>query len=68
MYSQPQTASELRYTLSVLEERTHLGLDSESANRIREVLERRIAEAERASAERGASPVAVAVEEPELVA
>lgn len=70
MYSQAEyaTASELRYILSLMEERSHLGLDNASAHRIKEVLLRRIAGAENASAKKGASSVAIAIEESELVA
>jgi len=62
------TASELRSILNVMEERSHLGLDNESANRIREVLGRRIADREDASAKKSASVVPAAVEESELLA
>lgn len=61
------TASELRYILNVMEERSHLGLDSESAHRIREVLVRRIAGAEKASARKSVSSVDIAVATPELL-
>jgi hypothetical protein len=69
MYTHPQyaTVSELRSILSVMEERSHLRLDNESANRIREVLERRIADRKNTSARISASSVAVAVEESQLL-
>lgn len=62
------TASDLRYILSVMEERSHLGLDNESAIKIRNVLGRRIADAENASVQRSTIPAALAVEEAELLA
>jgi hypothetical protein len=65
--TQYATASELRYILNVMEERTHLGLDNESANRIKTVLGRRIADAENTSARKSTSFVRITVEEPELL-
>jgi len=37
----PELANELRYALDVMEENSHLGLDDESANRLRSILLRR---------------------------
>ncbi len=70
MYTDAQyaTASELRYILNVMEERSHLGLDQESANRIKQVLGRRIADAEDRSAKKSASSTVAAVEDSELLA
>jgi hypothetical protein len=67
MYAHCQyaTASELRCILSVMEERSHLGLDNESANRIREVLGRKIADRENTSAKNSAPSIAIVVEESE---
>ena len=42
----PELANELRYALDVLEENSHLGLDDEAANRLRNILLRRIKQAE----------------------
>lgn len=69
MYAQPEyaTASELRYILNVMEERSHLGLDNASAHKIREVLVRRISRAENASAKKSVSSVDMSVGEPELL-
>jgi hypothetical protein len=69
LYTHPQyaTASELRSILNVMEERSHLGLNNESADRIREVLARKIADRENTSAKKSASAVA-APEESELLA
>ena len=70
MYAHPQyaTASELRSILSVMEERSHLGLDNEFANRIREVLGRKIADRENTSAKNSAPSLAIVVEESESLA
>jgi hypothetical protein len=51
----PELANELRYALDVMEENSHLGLDDESANRLRSILLRRIKQAELTS--RPAEPV-----------
>ena len=42
----PELANELRYALDVMEENSHLGLDDEAANRLRNILLRRIKQAE----------------------
>jgi hypothetical protein len=44
MQTQPASAhaSDLRYALDVLEEYSHLGLDDEYANKLREILERQL--------------------------
>ena len=42
----PELANELRYALDVLEENSHLGLDDEAANKLRNILLRRIKQAE----------------------
>jgi len=70
MYTHPEyaNAAELRFILNVMEERSHLGLDNESANGIRHVLRRRIADAEQASAKIGVSRVASTEEQSELMA
>lgn len=70
MYTDPQyaTSSELRCILNVMEERSHLGLDNEFSNRIREVLSRRIANAENASSKKSAPCAAVTIEKSELLA
>ena len=46
MQTQPASAhaSDLRYALDVLEEYSHLGLDDEYANKLREILERQLEE------------------------
>jgi hypothetical protein len=48
MIGQPQyaSASELRFILDVMEECSHLGLDNETACKLREILAQRIAVAE----------------------
>lgn len=38
--------TELRYVLNVMEERSHLGLDNETADKLKQILVRRITEAE----------------------
>lgn len=53
----PDLANELRYALDVMEEYSHLGLDDEYASKLREILERRIANAEAALSVRSAQPV-----------
>ena len=50
-------AGELRFALDVLDEYSHLGLDEEYATRLREILERRISEAEEAVSCCPAQPV-----------
>ena len=42
----PELANELRYALDVLEETSHLRLDDEAANRLRNIPLRRIKQAE----------------------
>ena len=44
----PDLVNELRYALDVMEESSHLGLDNESAGKLRSILVRRINEAEAA--------------------
>lgn len=51
----PELANELRYALDVMEENSHLGLDDEAANKLRNILLRRIKQAELTS--RAAEPV-----------
>ena len=70
MNSLPQyaTASELRDVFNVMEERSYPGLDNESANRMRELLRRKIADRENTSATKRQPSVAVAVEKAELSA
>ena len=46
--SQSDAATELRYALDVMEEYSHLGLDDEYAGKLREILMKRIVEAEAA--------------------
>ena len=48
MQSQPASnhVSDIRYALAVLEEYSHLGLDDEYANKLREILERQLEETE----------------------
>jgi hypothetical protein len=53
----PDLANELRYALGVMEEYSHLGLDEEYASTLREILERRIADADAAVSFRPAQPV-----------
>ncbi|HEY2469604.1 MAG TPA: hypothetical protein VGI45_17415 [Terracidiphilus sp.] len=48
----PDLATELRYALDVMEESSHLGLDDESAGKLRTILQRRIREAEAALSNR----------------
>jgi hypothetical protein len=58
MYSapNPDLVTELRYALGVMEEYSHLGLDSEAASKLRNILLRRISEAEAALSSRPAAP------------
>ena len=53
----PELANELRYALDVMEENSHLGLDDEAANRLRNILLRRIKQAETDVSARPAEPV-----------
>ena len=59
----PDLANELKYALDVMEEYSHLGLDEEAAGRLRNILVRRIKEAENANSLRPASPVRFPVKE-----
>ena len=52
----PELANEIRYALNVMEENAHLGLDDESANRLRNILLRRIKQAELSGSTRPAEP------------
>lgn len=51
----PELANELRFALDVMEENSHLGLDDEAATKLRNILLRRIKQAELTS--RPAEPV-----------
>jgi hypothetical protein len=53
----PAIVTDLQYTLEVMEEYSHLGLDNESAKKLREILLRRISEAEAALDRQSARPV-----------
>jgi len=53
----PDQATELRYALDVMEEYSHLGLDDDAAGKLRNILQRRIREAEAAPSCRPAAPV-----------
>ena len=59
----PELANELRYALDVMEENSHLGLDDESAKRLRSILLRRIKQAEASVSTRPAEPVRFPAEE-----
>jgi hypothetical protein len=59
----PDLANELRYALDVMEEYSHLGLDEEAANKLRNILTRRIKEAETALSVPAAAPVRFPVKE-----
>ena len=59
----PDLVNELRYALDVMEEYSHLGLDNESAGRLRSILVRRIKEAEAALSSRPAAPARFTIEE-----
>jgi len=50
----PELANELRYALDVMEENSHLGLDDEAATRLRNILVRRIEQAENSGSARPA--------------
>lgn len=50
-------ATELRYALDVMEEYSHLGLDDEYAGKLREILVKRIEEAEEDLSVEPAHPV-----------
>ena len=53
----PELANELRYALDVMEENSHLGLDDEAAMRLRNILLRRIKQAESSVSAPVAEPV-----------
>jgi len=55
----PDLANELHYALDVMEEYSHLGLDDERASVLRNILRRRIAEAEAALSSRPAAPARI---------
>ncbi len=59
----PDLASELRYALDVMEENSHLGLDDAAANRLRDILLRRISNAENAPSCRPAAPIRFPIDE-----
>jgi hypothetical protein len=52
----PELANELRYALQVMEENSHLGLDDEAAKRLRDILVRRIKQAENSASTRDSEP------------
>ncbi len=56
-YPRSDASTELRYALEVMEEYSHLGLDDEYASKLREILLRRIEEAEEAVSVEPAQPV-----------
>lgn len=64
----PDLVTELRYALDVMEEYSHLGLDSEAAGKLRSILLRRIDEAEAAISCRPAAPVRFPTEESKISA
>ena len=53
--------TELRYALEVMEEYSHLGLDDAYASKLRDILLRRIEEAEAATSMKPANPVRFSV-------
>lgn len=55
--ARPDAATELRYALDVMEEYSHLGLDDEFAGKLRDILVKRIEEAEGALSVETANPV-----------
>jgi len=55
----PNLATELRHTLDVMEESSHLGLDDQYAGRLRAILLRQIEDAEVALAVRPKEPASV---------
>jgi hypothetical protein len=59
----PELANELRYALDVMEENSHLGLDDESAKRLRNILLRRIKQAESSVSTRASEPASFPAEE-----
>lgn len=70
MYSapNPDLVTELRYALDVMEEYSHLGLDDESANRLRNILHRRIREAENALSPQPVATVRLPAKETKILA
>jgi hypothetical protein len=64
--SSPKTSSSLRDILSVMEERSHLGIDDELAQNLRRILTRRIARVESGGYRKSPSFVVVEKEEVEL--
>jgi len=50
-------AGDLRYALQVLDEYSHLGLDDEHANKLREILERQLNERDECSSCPPAQPI-----------
>ena len=66
--SNPDLVNELRYALEVMEEYSHLGLDSEAASKLRDILLRRINDAETALSCRPAAPVRFPMEEAKISA
>ena len=66
--SNPDLVNELRYALEVMEEYSHLGLDSEAASKLRDILLRRINDAETALSCRPATPVRFPMEEAKISA
>lgn len=59
----PDLATELRYALDVMEEYSHLGLDDEAASKLRDILQRRIRDAEAALSCRPVAPVRFPISE-----
>ena len=59
----PDLAKELRYALDVMEESSHLGLDDAAASKLRDILLRRIKDAEDTHSCRPAAPVRFPVTE-----
>jgi hypothetical protein len=68
MIGQPQyaSASELRYILDVMEECSHLGLDNETACKLRKILAQRIADAENGIHGYSASSMALVTEDSKI--
>lgn len=61
MIMRSDAADELRYALDVMEEYSHLGLDDEFAGKLRDILLKRIDEAEAALSIEPANPVSFPV-------
>jgi hypothetical protein len=70
MIGQPQyaSASELRFILDVMEECSHLGLDNETACKLREILAQRIADAENGIRGYSAFSTAVVTDDSKILA